>query len=81
MVTLAGVFKWVILICIIYIGVMAFMSSNSIIQQTSPIPDNSLLGNQTKQTNAFIDLGASLAPGILLLIAGWVIVKALGGAD
>jgi hypothetical protein len=60
---------------------MAFLSSNAIIQDTSPAANDTLLANQTKQTDSFIDLGASLAPGILLLIAGWVVIKALGGAD
>lgn len=78
---MAGVFKWVLLLCVVYIGISAFLSSNSIIQQTSPAPGSSLLANQSNQTNQFIDLGASLAPGILLLVAGWIVIKSLGGAD
>lgn len=79
---MAGIFKWVVLICICYIGMMAFFASNSIIKDT-PVynQSDSVMVNSSTQTNAFIDLGASIAPGLLLLLAGWIVVKSLGGAE
>jgi len=74
------IFQAVVLVCICYIGLMAGMSANSIVKST-PVYDtnDTLLVNQSNQTDAFIDLGWSLAPGLLLLIVGYIVVKAISG--
>jgi hypothetical protein len=66
------------LLCIVYIGVMAFYSMNDIVQQTQPANNSSFLANQSSQTNDMINSMGALLPGVLLLGGAWVVLKVFG---
>lgn len=71
-------FKYVLLLCILFIGTYAFFSVNSIIQLTQPVDNSSFLANQSTQTSQIIDLTGALLPGLLLLAGAFVVYKIFG---
>jgi hypothetical protein len=72
-----SILKWVIVLGLVFIGVYAFYATGNIVQTTQPANNSSFLANQSAQTNNMINLTGALLPGVLVLVSGVIILKAL----